>query len=174
MLKLNPALRMVQPMPYVEVQRLFDAGNPPGMRNYWKGPFLEAMTEGVLDTLLAETENCPSPMTVVIIQPLGGAARRVPEDATAMGWRGAKWAFHMLGMWAAASQDDANIGWIRNAAAKLEPWSLPGAYLNYLMDEGEGKVKASFGNHYARMVALKNQYDPTNVFSLNQNIKPTV
>lgn len=173
-LSLNPALRMVQPMPYVEIQKLMDAANQPGMQNYWKAPMLPALPDEAVDALLAASEGVPSPLTTIIIQPLGGAARRVPEDATAMGWRGARWAIHMLGMWPDPSQNDVNIAWIRNLAAALEPWSQDGTYLNYLMDEGEQKVKDSFGGHYARMVALKNQYDPANLFQFNQNIKPTV
>jgi len=77
-------------------------------------------------------------------------------------------------MWPDPSQSEVNIGWIRNAAAAMEPWSQDGTYLNYLMDEGEQKVRDSFGNQYRRMVALKNKYDPANLFQLNQNIKPTV
>ena len=91
-----------------------------------------------------------------------------------MGWRGARWALHMLGMWPDPSQNEANIAWVRNASAAMDAWAMAGAYLNHLMDEGEQKVKDSFGRHFDRMVALKNQYDPTNLFQLNQNIKPTV
>jgi FAD/FMN-containing dehydrogenase len=173
-LSLNPALRMVGPMPYVELQKLLDAANQPGMQNYWKAPMFEALPDEAVEALLSTSDNCPSPLTTIIIQPLGGAARRVPDDATAMGWRRARWAMDMLGMWPDPSQNDLNIAWIRNLASVMEQWSLDGTYLNYLMDEGEQKVKDSFGGHYGRMVALKNQYDPTNLFSLNQNIKPTV
>jgi FAD/FMN-containing dehydrogenase len=173
LLSLNPALRMVQPMPYVAIQGLLDGANQPGMQNYWKGPFFENLPDEAIDALISGTQDAPSPLTTIIMQPLGGAARRIPKDATAMGWRGARWATHMLGMWPDATQNEMQIAWIRRAAAAMEPWALPGAYLNYLMDEGEQKVKDSFGDHYARMVALKDRYDPTNLFHLNQNIKPS-
>jgi FAD/FMN-containing dehydrogenase len=90
-----------------------------------------------------------------------------------MGWRKAKWALHVLGAWTDAANDDEQIAWVRNVAAVAEPYAQKGTYLNYLMDEGEARVRDSFGPKYDRMLALKNKYDPTNFFRLNQNIKPT-
>ena len=113
-------------------------------------------------------------MTAIIVQPLGGAVHRVPDDASAMGWRGAKWAVHILGQWPDPRENDEQIAWVRNVDASLQPWVQSGTYLNYLMDEGEQRVKESFGAHYKRMEELKNKYDPANFFRLNQNIKPTV
>ena len=172
-LDLNPALNMAQPMPYVALQAMLEPSNPAGMRNYWKADFYQELPDEAIDALLQAAADPPSPLTSIIVQPIGGAVHRVAEDATAMGWRKAKWALHVLGMWEDAADDDKNIEWVRNIDRAMKPWAQEAAYLNYLMDEGEQRIKDSFGAHYDRMVALKNKYDQTNFFHLNQNIKPT-
>jgi hypothetical protein len=90
-----------------------------------------------------------------------------------MGWRSANWALHILGSWPDPSENGANIAWVRSVSAAMQHWAQEAAYLNYLMDEGEERVRDSFGDKFGRMVALKDKYDPTNLFRLNQNIKPT-
>ena len=172
LLDLGPPLRMVAPMPYVAVQYLLQPMNPPGMRNYWKADMYPELPDAALDALIDAAAEPLSPLTTIIVQPLGGAVHRVPDDATAMGWRSAKWVLHILGMWPDPNEDDRNIAWVRNVAEALKPWAQDGAYLNYLMDEGEQAVRDSFGRHYQRMVDLKSKYDPTNLFQMNQNIKP--
>ena len=173
LLELGPAVRLVQPMPYVAVQGLLDAANPPGLRNYWKADMYPQLPDAALEALIASASEPFSPFTTILVQPLGGAIHRVADDATAIGWRSAKWAVHILGMWHDAAKDDKQISWVRNVVDAVKPWAQTGAYLNYLMDEGERAVQDSFGGHYGRMVALKNKYDPTNFFRMNQNIKPT-
>jgi FAD/FMN-containing dehydrogenase len=172
LLELGPAVRLVQPMPYVAVQSLLEAANPPGLRNYWKADMYPQLPDAAVEALISSASEPLSPFTTIIVQPLGGAVHRVPDDATAIGWRSAKWALHVLGMWQDAAEDDRQIAWVRNVAAALQPWAQRGGYLNYIMDEGEQAVHDSFGRHYGRMVALKEKYDPTNFFRMNQNIKP--
>jgi len=174
LLDLGPVMNMTQAMPYLEVQKLIEAGNPPGFQNYWKADMYPELPDEAIDTLAKVTAEPISTMTTVLVQPIGGAVHRVPEDASAMGWRSAKWAVHVLGMWEDPAQDDRQIAWVRNVAAAMQPWAQRGTYLNYLMDEGEQRVEESFGPTYQRMIALKNKYDPSNFFRLNQNIKPTV
>ena len=173
MLRLQPAAALVQPMPYLAVQGLLDEANQPGKRNYWKADTCPSLPDAALDALLGATARPASPLTTVLLQPMGGAAARVPDDATAMGWRQAKWSLHVLGMWEDASDDARQVSWVRAVTGAMAPWAQKATYLNYLMDEGEGRVRDSFGPHYARMVALKDKYDPTNFFRMNQNIKPT-
>ncbi|MBP1634089.1 MAG: linked oxidase-like protein [Acidobacteria bacterium] len=172
-LRLGPAARMVQPMPYVAVQSLLDEANPPGRRNYWKADNYGSLPDEAIDALLQSAARPVSPFTTVLVQPMGGAAARIPDDATAMGWRQARWALHILGMWEDAREDERQIAWVRGVSEALRPWASKGTYLNYLMDEGEGRVRESFGAHYARMVAIKDTYDPGNFFCMNQNIKPS-
>ncbi len=172
-LDLGPVMNMTQPMPYLEVQKLIEAANPPGMQQYWKAAMLPELPNEAIDAVTTAAAEPRSTMTAVIIMPLGGAVHRVSDDATAMGWRGAKWGIHVLGEWPDPSENEEPIAWVRNVDAAIQPWAQKGAYLNYLMDEGEQRVKESFGAHYKRMEELKNKYDPTNFFRLNQNIKPT-
>ena len=172
LLELEPVVRLVQPMPYVAVQSLLEAANPSGLRNYWKADMYPQLPDAAVEALISSASEPLSPFTTIIVQPLGGAVHRVPDDATAIGWRSAKWALHVLGMWQDAAEDDRQIAWVRNVAAALQPWAQRGGYLNYIMDEGEQAVHDSFGRHYGRMVALKEKYDPTNFFRMNQNIKP--
>jgi FAD/FMN-containing dehydrogenase len=174
LLDLGPVMNMTQPMPYLEIQKLIEAGNPPGMQQYWKAAMCPELPDEAIDALVSAAAEPRSTMTAVLVQPLSGAVHRVPDDASAMGWRGAKWAVHILGEWPDAGENEEQIAWVRNVAAAIQPWAQTGTYLNYLMDEGEDRVRESFGAHYERMVALKNKYDPTNFFRLNQNIKPTL
>ncbi|MEO6197590.1 MAG: FAD-binding oxidoreductase [Dehalococcoidia bacterium] len=174
LLDLGPAINMCEPMPYVALQAMLEPGQPPGVRNYWKADFYPELPDEAIGALMEAAASPPSPLTAVLVQPSGGAVHRVPEDSTAMGWRTAKWALHVLSVWEDPADDEKNIAWTRNIAEKMKPWAQEAAYLNYLMDEGQERVEASFGKSYDRIVALKNKYDPTNFFRLNQNIKPTV
>jgi FAD/FMN-containing dehydrogenase len=174
LLDLGPAINMCEPMPYVALQAMLEPGQLHGIQNYWKAGFYPELPDEAIDALMAAAADPPSPLNTIIVQPTGGAVHRVSEDSTAMGWRSAKWALHILGSWEDPADDEKNIAWVRNIDAAMKPWAQEAAYLNYLMDEGEERIKASFGAHYDRMVALKNKYDPANFFRLNQNIKPTV
>jgi FAD/FMN-containing dehydrogenase len=173
-LDLQPVMNITQPMPYLEIQKLIEAGNQPGFQNYWKADMYPDLPDEAIDALVTAAAEPRSTMTTVLVQPQGGATSRVPDGETALGWRGAKWSVHYLGMWADASENDEQIAWVRKVTDALKPWAQEGTYLNYLSDEGEDRVKESFGHHYKRMEGLKNKYDPTNFFRLNQNIKPTV
>src|SRR3990172_7660634 len=127
---LGPALNMAQPMPYTAVQAMLEPSNPAGMRNYWKADFYPELPDEAIDALLQAAAEPPSPLTGIIIQPIGGAVHRVAEDATAMGWRKAKLALHVLGMWEDAADDDKNIEWVRNIERVMKPWAQEAAYLN--------------------------------------------
>ncbi len=174
LLDLNPVMNMTEPMPYVAVQDLLTAANPAGLRNYWKADMYPELPDEMIDAIVDATDKPLSESTTIIIQPLGGQVHRVAEDNSAMGWRKAKWALHILGMWEDAGRDADQIAWVRNVADVAKPWAQAGTYLNYLMDEGDQRIKDSFGPNYGRMVELKNKYDPTNLFCFNQNIKPVL
>jgi FAD/FMN-containing dehydrogenase len=175
MLDLNPVFQMVQPMPYVALQQLLVPSNPPGMQNYWKADMYPSFPDEMIGVLLETAVPPPSPLHTILIQPLGGQVHRVADDAMALGWRAsARWALHILGMWPNPEESEKQVQWVRRVSQATQPWAQKGTYLNYLMDEGEQRIRDSFGIHYERMVALKNKYDPTNFFSRNQNIRPTV
>ena len=168
-----PAVDLVQPMPYVDVQRLLDAGNPKGMRNYWSGDFLAELPDGAVDVLVEHATRPASPLTQTVMIAGGGAIARVPEDATAFGQRTAPFSMHYLSMWTDAADDVPNIEHNRRMSGALKPWTTGRTYLNFLGDEGIGRVAAAYGpDKYARLQQLKRVWDPDNVFRHNQNIAP--
>jgi FAD/FMN-containing dehydrogenase len=170
----GPAVDLVAPMPYLAAQSLIEPGNPPGNRNYWKADLLGELSDEAIDAVAETAPTVPSPMTTLLFQPLGGAVARVPEDATALGRRDATWAYHVISMWADAADDERNIAWTRELAGAMKPYATGRAYLNFIGEEGGGRVRAAFGpEKYARLVELKDRWDPENVFCRNQNIRPS-
>ena len=168
-----PGLDMVQAMPYVAVQQLLDAPNPKGMQNYWTGDFFGELPDKAVDVLVEQATKPVSPMTQLILIAGGGAVARVPEDATAFGQRTAPWNMHYLSMWTDPADAERNIAYTRAIASAMKPWTTGRAYLNFLGDEGAGRVEAAFGpEKFARLQALKRKWDPENLFRHNQNIPP--
>jgi len=166
---------MLGEMPYVAVQQLLDPPNPKGMQNYWTADFLAELPDEAVDTLVGRATQPVSPMTQLILIPGGGAASRVAEDAMAFGQRSAPWNLHLLSMWPAPADTEANIAYTRDLAVAMKPWTTGRAYLNFIGDEGAGRVEAAFGpEKYARLSRLKREWDPTNLFRHNQNIAPAV
>jgi hypothetical protein len=164
---------MVQAMPYVAVQQLLDAPNPKGLQNYWTADFFAELPDDAVDTLVDRATKPVSPMTQIILVPGGGAVARVPEDATAFGQRTAPWNIHFLSMWPDPADTETNIAYTRDLASAMKPWTTGRAYLNFIGDEGAGRVEAAFGpEKFARLQALKRKWDPENLFRHNQNIPP--
>jgi FAD/FMN-containing dehydrogenase len=173
LLDLDPVVAMVDDMPYTAVQRLLEAPNPPGMRNYWTADFLGDLPEDALVTLHEHSSRVPSPMTQIIVVPGGGAVARVDDDATAFAERRAPFNIHYLSMWPDPADDERNITWTRELATAMKGYTTGRAYLNFLGDEGAERVRNSFGaERWARLQAVKRVYDPDNAFRLNQNIPP--
>jgi hypothetical protein len=173
-----PAMDLAMPMPYLVVQQLLDAGNPPGRPQYWKSDTLVEMSDGAIETLVEHANRIKSPFTVVVLEAKGGAIRRVPEDSMALIGRQAPFAFYGISQWEDidGNNDTAadHIRWARELGAAMEPYSAKDIALNFVMDEGNERVQAAFGPvKYERLVALKDTYDPQNLFSRNQNIKPS-
>ena len=115
-------------------------------------------------------------MVQLLLEPLGGAIGRVGEDDSALGRRDVRWCYHALSMWMEPGQEteDAHVAWAKELSADLAPHATTGVYLNFTSDGGEERVRSTYGPvKYARLVALKDQYDPDNLFRLNQNIKPS-
>ena len=156
---------------------MIDAFYPPGLHNYWKASFLKTISDEVIDLMVTHCANRPSPICHGLIEhQLGGAVRRVRPDATAFGNRDAEYSFMSLGVSADAAGAEKCRQWARDFWTAMQPWSTGGVYVNYLgreADEGAGRIEAAYGKEkYERLVALKNKYDPSNLFRLNQNIKP--
>ena len=116
----------------------------------------------------------PSPRTVVVVEHDGdGAFSRVPEDATAFGHRNWRYNLVITTMWTNSADTDANIRWTREFFDAMQPFRADAAYVNYLGDVTDDGLRAAYGRKYEKLAALKDKFDPTNFFSMNQNIKPT-
>jgi len=170
----KPLIDWVGPLPYPALQGMFDALNPPGMQWYWKGDFVKTLPDAAIEVHLAHAETLPSAFSLMHLYPIDGAIHRKASGDTAWSTRDATWSMVI----AAIDPDPAKAGqlktWARDYWAAVHPFDLDGAYPNFMMDdEGEGRVKASYGGNYARLAALKKKYDPANLFRVNQNIRPS-
>ena len=169
-----PALDMVEPIPYVVLQQLFDADYPPGMRHYWTGDFLTGLPDEAIDVLCRFHLSKPSPGTEILLLPDGGASARVPAGSMAMEPQDAPFNIHITSMWEDPADDGANIAWTRELSAALKPFTTGRVYVNFIGDEGQERVIASFGAEgYRRMQEIKDLYDPGNLFRTSQNVKPS-
>jgi FAD/FMN-containing dehydrogenase len=159
--------------PFVELQGLFNATVPHFWHYYWKSLEIPPFEDELIDTLVEHTARITSPRSYTIVFQLGGAMAHVPEDATAYPQRVAAHNVNISAAWLDAEQPDEHVRWARELFAAVEPHSRGRAYVNFLGDEGQDRIRASYGEEkYERLVALKRRYDPENVFRLNQNISP--
>jgi FAD/FMN-containing dehydrogenase len=172
---LGPELDMVQPMPYTAAQTLIDEATPPGLHQYWKAEHLPALSDEAIDTLVDSAAGMPSPLSLVVLEPKGRAIGRVGEGDSALGGRDAAHTVYVFSQWTDPAASDANVGWTRSVAEAMSPFTVPGVSLNFTSDQQEAKARESFGSaeKNRRLTALKDHYDPTNVFRLNQNIRPS-
>jgi FAD/FMN-containing dehydrogenase len=169
-----PALDLVEPMPYVALQQLFDADYPPGMRHYWTGDFLTGLPDEVIDVLCRFHLSKPSPGTEILLLPDAGAGARLAAGAMAIQPHEAPFNIHITSMWQDPAEDEANVAWTRELSAALRPFTTGRVYVNFIGDEGEERVVASFGaDGYRRLQALKDRYDPGNLFRTSQNVRPS-
>jgi FAD/FMN-containing dehydrogenase len=168
-----PAVDLIQPMPYVALQRLLDPANPKGMGNYWTADFFASLPDDAIDIFVSYAAKPVSPWTQIALVPGGGAVARAHEDATALGQRSAPFNVHYLSMWADAVDAQKNITYTREFAAAMKPWTTGRTYLNFIGDEGLSRVEAAFGpQKFARLRRLKANWDPENLFRHNHNIPP--
>lgn len=170
----EPIIDLSGPMPYVEVQQIYDADYPGGMRYYWKSTSLMSLSDEVVDILVKYAELAPSDHSTIDIWYSGGAIADHGEEATAFGRRDIPYLINPEANWEDAADDEVNIAWARNFLKDLKPYSEAHLYLNFsgFLEEGDELMKAAFGGNYRRLVELKNKYDPQNLFKMNHNIKP--
>ena len=168
----RPVGEMVHRMPYNAVQTFLDATAPAGIQNYWKSEFIRGLDDEAIDTILSHGKDIQSPLSAVHIHHLGGAMKRIGDDATAFSHREADHLVNIVSAWESQSENEKNIKWTRDFFASMQKYSA-GAYVNFLGEEGQERVKEAYAGKYARLVALKDKYDPTNFFRLNQNIPPS-
>lgn len=168
-----PLVAVVQPMPYSSLLAMMDPAAPDG-RNYHDAAYsVRIFSDAAIDTLLAWFEQRTSPLSSVVIQHVHGAASRVAVDATPFALRYDHYAVLHSSAWETGTAE-AHERWAEQSRAAMAPFASQGTYVNFLGDEGDEAVRASYGVNYRRLVELKNKYDPTNFFCRNQNIAPTI
>jgi FAD/FMN-containing dehydrogenase len=169
-----PAVDLLDRIPYTAFQAIVDPFSPTGWLNYHRGEHLAALPDEALDAYVEHGARVKSPMSQSILFRNGGAIARVPEDATAASHRDAPYMWHPIAAWNDPADTDSTIGWVRESSAAMRPFATGGIYLNFEQDEGEEHVRAGYSREkYERLVALKDKYDPNNLFRINQNIAPS-
>ncbi|MEA2783335.1 MAG: hypothetical protein QOK29_4879 [Rhodospirillaceae bacterium] len=170
----SPLVDTVQPMPFPAMQKILDNAFPDGTFNYWKSTFVKELSDGAIDLIVGHADRAQSPLSTIVIEFYGGAAGRVENAATAFAQRQAEYDIGIMAQWTDTAESDRHIAWACELSDALKPHSSGGYLLNFLSDESPDTIRAAFGSNHARLVELKNKYDPTNFFSLNQNISPAV
>jgi FAD/FMN-containing dehydrogenase len=158
-------------MPYCAMQRQVDAMYPKGQRHYWKSGFLKTLTDDVLNLLIETVSKSPPALNTILFEGYGGAVARVANDATAFGHRDAMFNLGIFAISDDPAMDAEQTAWAREGWQKILPYSTGGTYVNYL-SEGEDVHSAYSDARFRRLVAIKAQYDPANLFRFNQNIPP--
>jgi FAD/FMN-containing dehydrogenase len=167
------ALDLVGPLPQPVLQGMFDGLYPPGLQWYWRADFVRELSDDAIAQHVKFAHALPTMHCTMHLYPINGAAGRVGKQETAWNYRDANWAQVMVGVDPDPANNEKTIAWAKSYWDALHPYSAGGAYVNFMMDEGEERVKATYGDNYKRLVEIKNKYDPGNLFRVNQNIKPS-
>ena len=171
----TPLADDIGPKSYVEAQSMLDpAAFPHGMERYWKSSFLKDPGDNVLDLAYEYASQMTSPLSMILLYLVHGAASRVSPQAMAFGLRDDLWNLDVIGQWLDPSEADQHTKWVRECWGALEPYATGGVYVNHLGADEPERVRAAYGNNYGRLVQVKQTYDPTNFFRQNQNIRPTM
>lgn len=170
-----PALDWVGPVSHPALNSMFDGLYPAGDQWYWKADFVSEIPDDAVDLHVRFGEQLPTWKSTMHLYPIDGVAGRVAQEATAWNYRDAKWGMVIVAVSPDPADNATMTSWARAYWAALHPYSAGGAYINMMMDvadEGQGRVRASYGDHYDRLARIKTRYDPTNFFRVNQNIAP--
>jgi FAD/FMN-containing dehydrogenase len=168
----KPALDHVGPMPFPALQSLFDPLLPPGLQWYWRADFVKELSDAAIAKHLEQASKLPAGLSTAHIYPINGAAHRVGKTDTAFSYRDAAWALVMVGIDPDPANKEKITRWSKDYYEALHPYSAGGAYVNFMMEEGQERVQAAFRENYPRLAAIKKKYDPDNFFRVNQNIRP--
>ena len=171
----DPVADLVGPMPYVQMQGLIDALYPRGTKAYMKAGYLRDLDDHAIETAVRYHQDATSPASEIHLHHFGGAVAGVDEESSAYNERQAPYVLNILAVTHDPEESlDTHIDWAHSLYADIEPSLTGGAYINFLSAEGEERVQAAFGpEKFARLRALKDRYDPTNLFHLNQNVPPS-
>jgi FAD/FMN-containing dehydrogenase len=170
----EPLADLMGPMPYTAMQSLLDPLWTSGAQNYFTGALLTELTDEGIDTLLARHTTGHAPVRELHLHHCGGAMARVPASATAFAHRNAAYVLNIIARSPDRTGFPEHVEWARATHQAMDPWTTGGAYVNFTSESREDKVQASYPpDTYSRLVAVKDRYDPTNLFQLNQNIRPS-
>jgi FAD/FMN-containing dehydrogenase len=170
--KFPPVLDLCGPIPHPMLQGMFDPIYPPGLQWYWKADFVNEIPDEAIERHMQHARELPNFFSTMHMYPINGAAGRVAKGDTAWNYRDSTWAQVIVGVDPEPANRQKITDWARNYWSDLHPYSAGGAYVNFMMEEGEDRVKATYGDNYSRLTAVKARYDPTNFFRVNQNIRP--
>jgi FAD/FMN-containing dehydrogenase len=169
----QPVFNWMGVMPFPAMQGLFDPFFPKGLQWYWKGDFVKSLPDEAIDTHIQLAANAPSELSLMHLYPIDGAVHRVDKDETAWSARDASWSMVIAAIDPNPQQAGPLMRWGKAYWEAVHKFNLGGGYVNFMMDdEGEARVKASYGDNYKRLAALKKKYDPANLFRVNQNVRP--
>lgn len=168
----SPWVMGIQPMPYTGLQSLFDGLFPAGMQWHWKADYFDEISDESIEVHRSHFEKSPSALSAMHLHPMDGATSRARRDATAFGYREGGWAGVIVGVDPDPANADAISRWAKNYWEDLHQHAAGGAYVNFLADEGNERVRDSYGENYDRLAQVKRRYDPNNTFHVNQNIHP--
>jgi FAD/FMN-containing dehydrogenase len=168
----KPLLDHVGPVPFPALQSLFDPLLPPGLQMYWRADFHKEISDASIPVHQKYAERIPPGLSLTHLYPINGAVHRVGSRDTAFKFRDCLMAGVIVGIDPDPKNKEAITNWTKEYFDALHPYSAGGAYVNFMMEEGQERVRASFGENYDRLAAIKKRYDPTNFFRVNQNIRP--
>ncbi len=157
---------------YPALNGMFDAAHPPGHHHYWKADFMPGLNDDVVAVHERYGQDFPNPMSIAHIYPMNGAIHDVPSDATAFSYRDVTFVHVIGGVDPDPAKMPERIEWAQAYWSALHPYSAKGAYVNFLMEEGEDRIRATYRDNYPRLVRVKRDWDPANIFRQNQNIPP--
>jgi Berberine and berberine like len=168
-----PALFGVQSMPFPVLQSAFDPLYPPGDQNYWRADFVNALSDDAIALHVEHGSRLPTPQSGMHLYPIDGAVHRVGRADTAFSYRDARWAGVIFAVDPDPSKAELLRKWTIDYWEALHPYSAGGAYVNFMMEEGQSRVRATYRDNFERLSKIKNHYDPGNLFGVNQNILPS-
>jgi hypothetical protein len=171
--ELKPDFDHVGPIPHPALNSMFDPILPPGLQWYWRADFINEIPDEAVELHSKYGKEMPTPLSQIHIYPIDGAAHKVGKNDTPWAYRDANWAQVIVGIDPDPTNNEKIIKWTKDYYDAIHPYSAGGAYINFMMDEGEDRVRASYKYNYERLVTIKNKFDLDNLFKVNQNIKPS-
>jgi UDP-N-acetylenolpyruvoylglucosamine reductase len=168
-----PVLDFVGPMPLPMLNSMFDALFPSGLQWYWKGDFVNELSDEAIKLHLKYCSELPSALSTMHLYLIDGAVHRVGKSNTPFSYRKSMWSMVIAGIDSNPANKDRITTWAKQYWEALHPYSAGGAYVNFMMEEGQSRVESTYGDNYKRLSEIKRKYDPTNLFRVNQNIKPS-